>query len=103
MPRVNWLLLAGVIAASSSASGSSLPRLASAYGVAVFGRHDGGMRCWPSSWIWKGWRWGLVAALAVVTPFLIIDLAFFGATLSKLFYRGGANGRCCRDPTPDPP
>jgi KUP system potassium uptake protein len=38
--------------------------------------------------IWKGWRWSLGLTLAVMIPFLIIDLAFFGANLMKVFTGG---------------
>ena len=38
--------------------------------------------------IWKGWRWSLGLTLAMMVPFLIIDLAFFGANLLKLFTGG---------------
>ncbi len=38
--------------------------------------------------IWKGWRWSLMAALALMLPFLIIDVAFFSANLLKLFHGG---------------
>ncbi|MGP9821255.1 potassium transporter Kup [Salinarimonas sp. NSM] len=85
MPRVNWLLLAGVIALVIGFGSSSA--LASAYGVAVFGAMtvDALLAILV---IWKGWRWGLVAAVAVMTPFLVIDLAFFGSTLLKVFSGG---------------
>ena len=38
--------------------------------------------------IWKGWRWTLGLALALMLPFLFIDLSFFGANLLKLFTGG---------------
>jgi KUP system potassium uptake protein len=38
--------------------------------------------------IWKGWRWGLGLTLALMVPFLVIDLAFLVANISKLFTGG---------------
>ena len=38
--------------------------------------------------IWKGWRWSLGLTLALMLPFLFIDLSFFGANLLKLFTGG---------------
>src|SRR4051794_30402678 len=85
LPRVNMLLLIGVlilVLAFGSSSG-----LAHAYGVSVFGAMavDAILAIIV---IWKGWRWSLGLALAVMVPFLIIDLAFFGANLTKLFTGG---------------
>src|SRR3954471_2555644 len=85
LPRVSMLLLIGVlilVLAFGSSSG-----LAHAYGVSVFGAMavDAILAIIV---IWKGWRWSLGLALAVMVPFLIIDLAFFGANLTKLFTGG---------------
>src|SRR5215213_7238975 len=85
LPRVNMLLLIGVlilVLAFGSSSG-----LAHAYGVSVFGAMavDAILAIIV---IWKGWRWSLGPALAVMVPFLVIDLAFFGANMTKLFTGG---------------
>ncbi len=85
LPRVNMLLLIGVIILVLAFGSSS--DLAHAYGVSVFGAMavDAILAIIV---IWKGWRWSLGLALAVMVPFLIIDLAFFGANLTKLFTGG---------------
>ena len=85
LPRVNSLLLAGVIILVLAFGSSS--SLAHAYGVSVFGAMavDAILAIIV---IWKGWRWSLSLTLAIMVPFLIIDLAFFGANLTKLFTGG---------------
>jgi KUP system potassium uptake protein len=85
LPRVNALLLAGVIVLVLAFGSSSA--LAHAYGISVFGAMavDAILAV---ILIWKGWRWSLGLALATMVPFLIIDLAFFGANLTKLFAGG---------------
>ena len=85
IPRVNTLLLIGVIVLVLAFGSSSA--LAHAYGVSVFGALsvDAILAILV---IWKGWRWGLGLALAVMVPFLIIDLAFFGANMLKIFTGG---------------
>ncbi len=81
LPKVNRLLFAGVIALIVLFQTSS--SLASAYGIAVTGAMlaDAGLMILV---IWKVWKWGLGWALAIMTPLIIIDLAFFGANLLKL-------------------
>jgi KUP system potassium uptake protein len=85
LPRVNTMLLIGVIVLVLAFGSSS--SLAHAYGVSVFGAMavDAILAIIV---IWKGWRWSLGLALATMVPFLIIDLAFFGANLTKLFTGG---------------
>lgn len=81
LPGVNWLLFLAVVALVVGFGSST--RLAAAYGIAVCGtmiittmlayivmRHV--------------WRWSLPAAGLVCGAFLIVDLAFFGANLSKI-------------------
>jgi len=85
LPRVNWMLLAGVITLVVGFRSSS--NLAAAYGIAVTGtmvmttllayivaRKLGG--------------WSLLQAGAALVVFLTVDLAFFGANLLK-FTEGG--------------
>ena len=81
LPKVNRLLFAGVIALIVLFQTSS--SLASAYGIAVTGAMlaDAGLMILV---IWKVWKWGLGWALAIMTPLILIDLAFFGANLLKL-------------------
>ena len=86
MPRVNALLLVGVLLLVVLFRSSSA--LASAYGIAVTGTmvvtaHDGVRR--RSA---KGWRWPLWAAAALIAPFLLIDLTFLGANLLKVVEGG---------------
>ncbi len=85
LPRVNWMLLFGVIVLVLIFGSSS--NLSHAYGVSVFGAMsvDAVLAIIV---IWKGWRWSLGLTLAMMLPFLFIDLAFFGANLLKLFTGG---------------
>ncbi|KQU52861.1 potassium transport protein Kup [Bosea sp. Leaf344] len=85
IPRVNTLLLVVVLVLVWTFRTSS--NLSHAYGISVFGAMmvDSLLAFIV---IWKGWRWGLLATIAVVTPFLIIDIAFVSANLLKLFSGG---------------
>jgi len=85
MPRVNWILLAGVIILVLAFGSSS--NLAHAYGVSVFGAMSVDAIL-AIIVIWKVWRWSLPATLLLILPFLVIDLAFFGSNLTKLFTGG---------------
>jgi KUP system potassium uptake protein len=82
LPRVNWLLLAGVIFAVLMFRTSS--NLASAYGVAVTATMI------TTSFmaffvIWKLWGWPVWKALVLMVPLLVIEQAFFTANVLKLF------------------
>ena len=81
MPRVNLLLLIGVLLLVALFRSSSA--LASAYGIAVTGTMvvTGMMAIVVIS---RVWRWGLVAAVALIAPFLLIDLTFLSANLLKI-------------------
>jgi KUP system potassium uptake protein len=85
LPKVNSYLLFGVIVLVLIFGSSS--NLSHAYGVSVFGAMsvDAILAIMV---IWKGWRWSLGLTLAMMLPFLFIDLAFFGANLLKLFTGG---------------
>jgi KUP system potassium uptake protein len=85
MPRVNALLLAGVLLLVLLFRSSSA--LASAYGIAVTGTMvvTGLMAIVV---VYRGWRWPLWAALALIVPFLLIDVTFLGANLLKVFEGG---------------
>jgi KUP system potassium uptake protein len=85
LPRVNWMLLFGVIVLVLIFGSSS--NLSHAYGVSVFGSMSVDAIL-AIIVIWKGWRWSLGLTLAMMLPFLFIDLAFFGANLLKLFTGG---------------
>jgi KUP system potassium uptake protein len=85
IPRINALLLIGVIFLVLAFGSSS--NLASAYGISVFGAMTMDALL-AIIVIWKGWRWSLGLTLLVMVPFLIIDIAFFSANLTKLFTGG---------------
>ncbi|KAA2244353.1 potassium transporter Kup [Salinarimonas soli] len=85
LPRVNALLLIGVLILVLAFGSSSA--LAHTYGVAVFGAMSVDAIL-AIIVIWKGWRWSFATTLLLILPFLVIDLAFFGANLTKLFTGG---------------
>jgi KUP system potassium uptake protein len=85
LPRVNMMLLFGVVVLVLIFGSSS--NLSHAYGVSVFGAMSVDAIL-AIVVIWKGWRWSLGLTLAMMLPFLAIDLAFFGANLLKLFTGG---------------
>lgn len=85
MPRVNALLLAGVLLLVVLFRSSSA--LASAYGIAVTGTMVV-TAIMAGIVIFRGWRWPLWAAVALIAPFLLIDLTFLGANLLKVFDGG---------------
>jgi KUP system potassium uptake protein len=81
LPGVNWLLCASVVAAVIGFGSSS--RLAGAYGVAVTGTMmvDTLLTFFV---IRFGWRYPLWLCLFATGFFLVIDVAFFSATLTKV-------------------
>ena len=85
MPRVNMLLLTGVLLLVALFRSSSA--LASAYGIAVTGTMvvTGMMAIIVIS---RVWRWPLIGALALILPFLFIDLTFLSANLLKVVEGG---------------
>ena len=85
MPRVNTLLLLGVLLLVILFRSSSA--LASAYGIAVTGTMVvTSMLAFIV--IWKVWRWSAVAAACLIGPFLLIDLTFLSANMLKVFEGG---------------
>ena len=82
LPRVNMLLLAGVLLLVGLFRTSS--GLASAYGIAVSTTMvaDGIMGFIV---VWKLWNWRPAAAALLVAPLVLVDVAFFSANLLKLF------------------
>jgi KUP system potassium uptake protein len=85
LPRVNGLLLLGVLLLVLLFGSSSA--LASAYGIAVSGTMVvTAMMAFVV--ISKAWRWPALAAAALIGPFLLIDLSFFGANLLKVLEGG---------------
>jgi KUP system potassium uptake protein len=85
MPRVNTLLLLAVLLLVATFRSSSA--LASAYGIAVTGTMVV-TALMAFIVVWRGWSWSLPAAVALVVPFLAIDVAFFGANLIKVVEGG---------------
>ena len=85
IPRVNRLLLIGVVILVLAFGSSS--NLSHAYGVSVFAAMSVDAIL-AMVVIWKGWRWSFALAFGMMLPFLLIDLAFLGANLLKLFTGG---------------
>jgi KUP system potassium uptake protein len=85
MPRVNTLLLIGVLLLVALFRSSSA--LASAYGIAVTGTMVVTVMM-AFVVIWKVWKWSPLAAGLVIAPLLFIDLTFLTANLLKVFEGG---------------
>nr|WP_188612751.1 potassium transporter Kup [Chelatococcus reniformis] len=85
LPRINFILLVGVILLVAAFGSSSA--LAHAYGISVFGAMTVDALL-AVIVIWKGWRWSLTATLALMMPLILVDLAFFSSTFSKLLTGG---------------
>ena len=81
MPQINLLLFIGCILLVMLFRTSS--GLAAAYGIAVTGTMIV-TAILAFIVIWKIWRWGPVAAAALMAPFLAIELVFLGANLLKI-------------------
>ncbi|HEX3708321.1 MAG TPA: KUP/HAK/KT family potassium transporter, partial [Pseudolabrys sp.] len=85
MPRVNTLLLIGVLLLVALFRSSSA--LASAYGIAVTGTMVvTAMMAFVV--IWRVWHWSKWAAAALIAPFLFIDLTFLTANMLKVIEGG---------------
>ena len=85
MPRVNTLLLIGVLLLVALFRSSSA--LASAYGIAVTGTMVVTAML-ALVVIHRVWGWSLYAAAALMLPFLFIDLTFLAANLLKVVEGG---------------
>jgi KUP system potassium uptake protein len=85
MPRVNTLLLIGVLLLVALFRSSSA--LASAYGIAVTGTMVV-TAMMALVVIWRVWHWPLYAAAALIVPFLFIDLTFLSANMLKIVEGG---------------
>lgn len=85
MPKVNWLLLAGVLLLIGLFRSSE--NLASAYGIAVTGT-----MIITALLLYivmrKCWRWNMALCLAIILPLLCIDTVFFSANLTKVLHGG---------------
>src|SRR5262245_21275492 len=85
MPRVNTPLLFGVLLLVILFRSSSA--LAAAYGIAVTGTMVV-TAMMAIVVVRRVWNWPLAAALALIVPFLCIDVTFLAANLLKLAERG---------------
>ena len=85
LPRINWLLMVGVIAVVVYFENSS--RLAAAYGVSVTATMviDSAMAFFV---IWQYWRWPLWRAALLIVPLILLEQAFLAANLLKVFEGG---------------
>ncbi|MFN3815489.1 potassium transporter Kup [Brevundimonas sp.] len=81
VPSVNMMMLAGVLLLLAMFPTSS--QLAGAYGVAVTGAMfvDSLLAFFIVRYMWKR---SLLVSILALTPFLIIDIAFFGSNLLKI-------------------
>ena len=85
LPAVNWVLLAAVIAAVVGFGSST--RLASAYGVAVMGTML--ITTFLTFFVIRyNWGYSLWLCLLATGSFIVVDLAFFSASLLKVFDGG---------------
>ncbi len=85
LPRINWMLLAGVVLLIIFFRSSS--GLASAYGISVTGEMVV-TSLLAFVVVWKYWKWPLAWAVAVITPFLAIEFVFLSANLTKVLAGG---------------
>ena len=85
MPRVNLLLLIGVVLLVVLFRSSSA--LASAYGIAVTGTMVV-TATMALVVMWKVWRWPIALAAAVMVPLIVIDVTFLSANLLKVMEGG---------------
>jgi len=85
MPRVNMLLLIGVLLLVALFRSSSA--LASAYGIAVTGTMVV-TTTMAFIVIWRVWRWSALATAALIVPFLFVDLTFLTANMLKIVEGG---------------
>ncbi len=85
VPRANRLMLVGVLVLVFLFKSSDA--LANAYGIAVTGTM---VVTTSLSFfvVWKLWRWPLAGAIAFVSFFLVIDLAFLFANMAKVLDGG---------------
>ncbi len=83
LPQINMMLLIGVILLIAVFKSSD--SLGNAYGLAVTGT----MAVTTSLAfivVYRGWRWPLLCAIAIIGPLLTIDLVFLGANALKLLH-----------------
>jgi KUP system potassium uptake protein len=81
MPRVNWILMVGVIALVVGFQSSN--GLAGAYGIAVTGTMAS-TTVLAMIVARRGWKWRWITVALVFGALLAVDLLFFAATLLKI-------------------
>ncbi len=81
LPRVNWILCAGVVIVTLMFQSSS--KLAAAYGVSVTAAMviDSMMAFFV---IWRYWKWNVWKAAALMVPLMLIEQVFFFANALKI-------------------
>jgi KUP system potassium uptake protein len=81
LPRVNWLLCAGVVVVTLFFGSSS--KLAAAYGVSVTAAMviDSMMAFFV---IWRFWKWPLWKTAVLIVPIMLIEQVFFFANALKI-------------------
>jgi KUP system potassium uptake protein len=85
VPGINWALMAGAILLTLAFQHSD--NLAGAYGVAVSTTML--ITTLMLYMVMQArWRWSPSAALAVIMPFLVLDLAFFSSNALKILHGG---------------
>ena len=85
VPSINWLVLFGVVVLTLGFRTSSA--MAAAYGIAVTGTMV--ITCCLAFVVTRRrWGWSLSASLAVIVPFITIDLVFFGANILRVVEGG---------------
>jgi KUP system potassium uptake protein len=85
IPRINLLLFLAVMLLVVLFRSSDA--LAAAYGISVTGTMVV-TAMMGFVVIWKVWNWSVVAAAALIAPFLFLDLTFLAANLLKVFEGG---------------
>ncbi|MFA5963696.1 MAG: potassium transporter Kup [Sphingomonas sp.] len=85
LPAINWLLLVGVLVLVVQFRNSSA--MAAAYGIAVTGTMVV-TTCLAYIVVRHRWNWRRPTALAVIVPFLTLDLIFFGANVLRVIEGG---------------
>jgi KUP system potassium uptake protein len=85
MPQVNWMLMVGVLTLAVTFQSSTA--LAAAYGISITGEM---MMSTAMMFIviWKLWKRPIWMAVAIVVPFLIIEMVFFSSNMLKILNGG---------------
>ncbi len=85
LPAINWLLMIGVLVLVVQFRTSSA--MAAAYGIAVTGTMVI-TTCLAYVVVRHRWSWSRPLAIAVILPFLLLDLVFFGANILRVVEGG---------------